>query len=430
MRELAVARHHFDLTPATLSVLEALLSFLPGSPDETRDAGSGVVYPSNRALSLRTKGLSESSLRRHIAKLERCGVLRRIDSPNGKRFPVRMPGAAGSGEIIAAYGFDLAPLWQRNNEIRDAAQATRERDAAWQSLRRSVSLKLRDLEVMADAMRMTGHELGYMMQARIDEIGAAVRRVRRRRAAASYGALEHLDIELSAVIESLEMRIAEADNDARSQDELVDNHAIQTAQCGVTTVDLHGSAVHSDCLHQNSTKNPILNFPDNAGGTSPIKSGEDESATNLQRRGPGTNQEAQRTRNATSGSTTDHGDHNGSSADPSADASGLPPLPFSLVRDSFSALSMYVPPQGLTRWAELLALAEPVRRDIGISEPVWRMARASMGDATAALAVLCLLERFGEIRCCSAYLRNLAQRADKGELSIIAIVMAIVRRAR
>ena len=67
LRELTQARAAFFLSDRTIAVLEALLSFYP----ETLLDGSAplVVFPSNAELSMRTRGMSSATIRRHLAAL-------------------------------------------------------------------------------------------------------------------------------------------------------------------------------------------------------------------------------------------------------------------------------------------------------------------------------------------------------------------------
>ncbi len=115
LRDLTTARARLGLTAATLTVLEALLTFLPEAmlaPD--REAGVElVVFPSNRTLSARARGLSEAALRRHLAALVETGLVIRRDSPNGKRYVRRGEG----GQVTQAFGFDLTPLALRAGEF-------------------------------------------------------------------------------------------------------------------------------------------------------------------------------------------------------------------------------------------------------------------------------------------------------------------------
>ncbi len=126
-RDLCTARHAYALTDRDLTVLNALLSFLPGKALSDND--SLIVFPSNKALSDRAHGMAESTLRRHLAALTQSGIIQRHDSPNGKRYAARGQG----GDVVRAFGFDLRPMLVR---ARDITHAASEAQAAADRLRR------------------------------------------------------------------------------------------------------------------------------------------------------------------------------------------------------------------------------------------------------------------------------------------------------
>lgn len=82
---LSAAAEEFELNHRTLSVLRALITFLPAR-EITAELNSCIVFPSNRTLSERLHGMPESTLRRHLAKLVELGIISRHDSANRKRF--------------------------------------------------------------------------------------------------------------------------------------------------------------------------------------------------------------------------------------------------------------------------------------------------------------------------------------------------------
>lgn len=61
LRELAAARKTYGLNDRDLSVLQALLSFLPGKDIEPQP-GVTVVHPSNRAICERLNGMPGSTM--------------------------------------------------------------------------------------------------------------------------------------------------------------------------------------------------------------------------------------------------------------------------------------------------------------------------------------------------------------------------------
>ncbi len=105
------------LTHRSLSVLKALLTFLPDrrlAPDRP-----AVVFPSNKTLSERLNGMPESTLRRHLSALVKSGFVSRQDSPNRKRY-ARFAGTQG-----IAFGFDLAPLARAASRLMEIAAEVR-----------------------------------------------------------------------------------------------------------------------------------------------------------------------------------------------------------------------------------------------------------------------------------------------------------------
>ena len=120
-------------------MLNALLSFLP---DDEPSAENGlVVFPSNVQLSMRAHGMANATLRRHLAALLECGLITRKDSPNGKRYSRKGSG----GEITDAFGFSLAPLLVRAEELQQAAESVRAASRALKLVRERITLHRRDI---------------------------------------------------------------------------------------------------------------------------------------------------------------------------------------------------------------------------------------------------------------------------------------------
>jgi len=161
MRALSEARAAFGLSDRTLVVLDALLSF--HTPRELDGSQPIVVFPSNAELSLRSRGMADATLRRHIAGLVEAGLILRRDSPNGKRYCRR----DDRGQIEDAYGFDLSPLALAANEIYAAADAVREEQRALQKLRVEISIHLRDTGKLIEAglaEKRTGDWHGFLIE--------------------------------------------------------------------------------------------------------------------------------------------------------------------------------------------------------------------------------------------------------------------------
>ena len=139
--DLVAAAPALGLRPATLSVLRALLTFLPVRALPT--GAAAVVFPSNRALAGRLEGMPEATLRRHLRRLVEAGLIVRRDSANRKRYARRL-----QGRVALAFGFDLGPFraWaERIAGLAAAARAERERCG----LLREEIRSLRDLIALA-----------------------------------------------------------------------------------------------------------------------------------------------------------------------------------------------------------------------------------------------------------------------------------------
>lgn len=85
-RAVCEARPSLGVTDRALTVLDALLTFYP--EDEISEARGLVVFPSNAQLSLRARGMTPATLRRHLAVLIDAGLILRKDSRTGNVTPV------------------------------------------------------------------------------------------------------------------------------------------------------------------------------------------------------------------------------------------------------------------------------------------------------------------------------------------------------
>lgn len=153
----------YDMTPSTILVLDALLSFLPCRDRETgKEAPLSpddmlVVYPSNKTLCERANHMNDRVLRRHIAKLCNVGFITRKNSATGKRFPLRV-----GGVVRDAFGIDLSPLLRIYPEL--VAEAAR-LDIEAEELRsmRSEALAIR-ANLLRDPRRLTEVQIGYLAE--------------------------------------------------------------------------------------------------------------------------------------------------------------------------------------------------------------------------------------------------------------------------
>lgn len=228
-RDLATARRAFGVTDRDLSVLNALLTFLPG---QGLDGDNQlVVFPSNTTLAERAHGMAESTMRRHLAALTAAGLLMRHDSPNGKRYAVR----GSDGEIERAFGLDLRPLLIRAAEIRSAAAETRAAARRMKAARERASLHLRDLEKHV----IFAMDLGKDSEGALITRLAAYKRMWRRKL--SFDDVQEMSAEVSAMLAEV-------------------IHIIDSGYASHTKK-VNGNDGHNERLYQNSKPNNYESEP-------------------------------------------------------------------------------------------------------------------------------------------------------------------------
>ncbi len=85
-------------------------------------------------------------------------------------------------------------------------------------------------------------------------------------------------------------------------------------------------------------------------------------------------------------------------------------------------------PTALRDWPDLVRVADQIAQMLGIDQPVMIEAKRSMGGESAAVTVLCILEKAQSIRSPGAYLRRLTQMAKNGAFSLNPMMMALKNR--
>lgn len=138
-------RRQIGLTSNDLVTLQALISFLPKKNGQV-SARMSIVFPSNASLSERTNGLDERTIRRCICRLVTAGLIQRRDSATRKRFPLRY-----GGVIRDAFGFDLTPMYRREDELRAWAKKIEVDNERLRSLRaEALALRVEALKQVHD----------------------------------------------------------------------------------------------------------------------------------------------------------------------------------------------------------------------------------------------------------------------------------------
>lgn len=433
-RTLTEVRARLGVSDRSLSVLNALLSFqqetalsLPGSalpcpPPQAEDAaapmgaeGQGsaadtarqaaescelVVFPSNKALSLRAHGMAPATLRRHLAALVEAGLILRRDSPNGKRY-ARADAERGEDEprFSEAFGFDLAPLVARAPEFEALAEEQRRERRALQQLKERITLHRRDC--------------AKLIACGLDEGLLGDWETHRQRFMALLGPLR------AARTPAALARLAESLHALRAE---VTREIEQAASLAMDRANSLGAQGETDNMSANESQSERHQSNSNAQWPSDLEPASKEEG------GPAPTQErVERTEQA-----------------PETKA-----LPLGMVLEACPDIQAFSPRGPIRDWAGFDATAALIRPMLGISPDAWREALAVLGDRQAHVAVAAILQRSehsseartvlqptGEtatlvngspaIRSAGGYLRALTEKARAGEFALGPVLMALI----
>lgn len=366
LRALTEARAHFGLSDRTITVLEALLSFHPAR--ELDGAEPIIVFPSNAELSLRSRGMADATLRRHLAALVEVGFILRRDSPNGKRYVRRDT----HGEVETAFGFDLSPLALAAQSIHAAADEARAHARACQKVRTEISIHLRDTGKIIEAAMGEGRAGTWeFFLMRLMPLG---RRIARQ----------------SPLVFLVERREELARLRAEVEKAYLDTLTIQ---------EMSASDVDTERHYQNSNIDTHIEISSE-------------------------NKLKQKTARQTVGEAADNGVDRVVNAESVPVSAGAEPVPLSYLLSVCPSLATYAR-NGIAGWADVLKTADLVRSMLGISPDAWRKARAVMGDMVAACTLAAILERADSIRSPGGYLRVLTERAENSQFSVLPMLAAL-----
>lgn len=369
-RAVCEARPLLGLTDRALTVLDALLTFHPS--EELDEADGLIVFPSNAQLSLRARAMTPATLRRHLAALVEAGLITRKDSPNGKRYARR----DRQGEIGEAYGFSLAPLLARAEEI--------------ETLAAEVAAGRQHLRILREKLTLCRRDISKLIVAALEE-GAAGDWI------AIMATFRTLVTAIPRVpdIETLTPLLAEFD--------ALRANIVNMLESQENTKNMSANESHFARHIQNSKPNSLSEleqcFETKPGAT---VEPETEAVEPI---------ETMRTleTKAAAGKR------------PLGDA---PAFPLGLVLQACPQMADYGPGGAVRTWRDLMAAAVVVRSMLGVSPSAYETACSVMGPENAATVIGCILERAGQITSAGGYLRDLTRRAERGEFAIGPMVMA------
>lgn len=206
-RDACDARSLLGLRDRALAVLNALLSFYPEK--DLSEENNLIVFPSNAQLSVRANGIAGTTLRENLALLVDAGLIHRNDSPNGKRYARK----GRDGAIETAYGFNLAPLLARSEELALMAQQVAEERRRLKIVKERISICRRDIRKLISAAIEEGASGNWGLVE--SQFLAAIARLSRARTAIELaGCLDELTLLHEEVINLLEDQLNSQKTDA------------------------------------------------------------------------------------------------------------------------------------------------------------------------------------------------------------------------
>ncbi len=385
-RALCEAKPLLGVTDRALAVLNALLSFYP--KNELSDDANLIVFPSNTQLSLRAHGMAEQTIRRHLAALIAAGLLVRRDSPNGKRYARR----SRAGDLNEAYGFSLAPLLARAEEIEHlAAQVAAERFHI-QSLRERISLHRRDIAklietALTEAVEGPWEAVYVAFRALIDGVSRSP-----------------TAMELDVLLHKLS---------------LLHDQIINQLETHVKATKLSGNPYQNERHIQNSDSESLIE--------SEIEAKQREvplDETAVPRTTPATPEALTSPGAIERASSTSHSFRIEAPKETSAE---LKSFPLDLILRACPDIMAYGPAGTINNWRDLLAASIIVKSALDISPGAHQEACRIMGTENAATVIACILQRAPHINSAGGYLRDLTRRTEKGEFAVGPMLMSLLR---
>ncbi|MBZ7926794.1 replication initiation protein RepC [Ensifer adhaerens] len=381
-RTVCATKSSLGVSDRSLAVLNALLSFYPKT--EIAAADGLVVFPSNAQLSLRTHGMAETTLRRHLATLVEAGLILRRDSPNGKRYARR----DRKGAIGQAFGFDLAPLLSRAAEF-EAEAARLEADRRYlQMMRERMSLCRRDVAKLVDLLRPS--DLAYAEEAET-RCQAAYMSLSRKPSIAEIERLLPVLVQLQDELTNRLENLLKTQNTAANERQ--NERHIQNSE--------------SDYLSESEPADEragVRSSPNASTGVAEMDQNADDLPAGIETSSPPARLRHQ-------------------PASPALNS----PAPLPLVLKACPQIRDYGPSGRVDSWRDLITATTVVKNMLGISPDAYNDACATLGPETTATVLACLLERAEHIHSAGAYLRDLTRRAKNQSFAVSAMLSARLR---
>ncbi|MDE8347513.1 MAG: plasmid replication protein RepC, partial [Acidocella sp.] len=310
-----------------------------GQGDDTSPSCDLIVFPSNRALSLRAHGMAEKTLRRHLGALVDAGLIFRRDSPNGKRYARK--DEAGKARFSDAFGFDLTPLVTRAGEFDMLAERLRQAEKALRLIKERISLHRRDI--------------AKLIACGLDEALPGPWEAYRQRFMRLVTPLRRLRDD--AAIEALASDLAALRRDVNN-----------TLEMHIKSQNMSGNDGHNDRHQSNS----------NSQWPSVLEPAFRKAGANIEPDAPTTSPPAVE--------AVVEGDKPIEAAEPAQ-------FPLGMVLAACPDVADYAPSGPIREWPAFISAVRVLRPMLGISPDAWRDAIGVMGEAHAAMVVASILQR-------------------------------------
>lgn len=210
-RSACEARTMLGVRDRALAVLNALLTFYP--EQELSEESNLIVFPSNAQLTIRANGIAGTTLRENLALLVQAGLIQRNDSPNGKRYARK----GNDGGIETAYGFSLAPLLARAEELAIMAHHVAEESRRQRVIKERITIARRDIRKLITAAVEEGAEGNW--QPVEDALVSAISRIKTAKTLQALEAcLDELTLLSEEAINMLEVQLIPQKSDTNDSE--------------------------------------------------------------------------------------------------------------------------------------------------------------------------------------------------------------------
>ncbi|WP_436031109.1 plasmid replication protein RepC [Rhizobium rhizogenes] len=357
-RDVCEARPLLNISDRTLAVLNALLTFYP-EKELSEDTGL-VVFPSNNQLTVRAHGITGTTLRRHLAALVEAGLILRKDSPNGKRFARK----DGAGAVEDAYGFNLAPLLARSEELADLA--------------RQITVERKHLRQAKEQLTICRRDVRKLISAAIEE--------------GVPGDWQAIERHYLSLVNTLPRTPTAVDIAPIAEEmEMLRNEIINILETQLNSEKSVANDVQNDRHIQNSNTESQLESEADPQAATAVEA--DQPAEQLGKLSP----------------------------------QPIKAYPLATVLQACPEIANYGPSGTIASWRDLMTAAVVVRTMLGVTSSAYQDACNTMGAENTATVMACLLEKAAQINSAGGYLRNLTTRARRGEFSLGPMLMAQIR---